>query len=69
MCQMARHQCEICVDRGSGRRPLAQDSTFGYTDTIPHTATPTKWQYKVIDRVDDAQVGLWSAEVSVVVGG
>ena len=62
-------QCEIYVDRGSGWGALAQDSTPGYTDTTPHPATPTKWKYKAIYRVDDSQVGLWSAEVSVVVGG
>jgi hypothetical protein len=62
-------QCEIHVDRGSGYTLLTYDSTPNYTDTAPHPATPTKWKYKAIYRVDDAQVGLWSAEVSVVVGG
>jgi hypothetical protein len=62
-------QCEIHVDRGSGWGLLAQDSTPGYTDTTPHPASPAKWRYKAIYRVDDSQVGLWSAEVSVTVGG
>jgi hypothetical protein len=62
-------QCEIHVDRGSGWGLLAQDSTPGYTDTAPHPAAPAKWRYKAIYRVDDVQVGLWSAEVSVTVGG
>lgn len=60
--------CEIQVDRGSGYTLLTYDSTPNYTDTAAHPATPTKWKYKAIYRVDDAQVGLWSAEVSVVVG-
>ena len=62
-------QCEIQVDRGSGYTLLTYDSTPNYTDTAPHPASPTKWKYKAIYRVDDSQVGLWSAEVSVVVGG
>lgn len=60
--------CEIQVDRGSGWALLTYDSTPGYTDTAPHPATPTKWKYRAIYRVSDAQVGLWSAEVSVTVG-
>lgn len=48
---------------------LDQVMSSVYSDTTPHPATPTKWKYKAIYRVDDAQVGLWSAEVSVVVGG
>lgn len=67
----ARHldPCGIYVDRGSCWGPLAQDSTPGYTDTTPHPATPPKWKYKSIYRVDDAQVGIWSAGVNVIVGG
>jgi hypothetical protein len=63
-------QCEIQVDRADGKGfiPLAFDTTPNYTDTAPHPATPTKWKYRAIYRVDDAQVGLWSAEVSVTVG-
>jgi hypothetical protein len=61
-------QCEIQVDRGQGYAVLTFDTTPGYTDTAPFPATPTKWKYRAIYRVDDAQVGLWSAEVSVTVG-
>jgi hypothetical protein len=61
--------CEIQVDRGDGRgfTLLAIDSTPGYTDTTPLPATPAKWIYKAIYRVDDAQVGLWSNPVSIIV--
>jgi hypothetical protein len=61
--------CEIQVDRGSGWTLLTIDTTPGYTDTAPHPATLTRWKYRAIYHVDDAQVGLWSAEVSVTVGG
>ena len=56
------------MDRGNGWQVLTFDTTPGYTDTAPFPATPTKWKYRAIYRVDDAQVGLWSAEVSVTVG-
>jgi hypothetical protein len=46
---------------------LAIDSTPGYTDTTPLPATPAKWIYKAIYRVGDAQVGLWSNPVSIIV--
>jgi len=61
--------CEIQVDRGSGWTLLTYDSTPGYTDTAAHPATPTKWKYRAIYRVGDHQVGLWSTEASVTVGG
>ena len=62
--------CEIQVDRGDGQgfKLLTYDSTPNYTDTQPFPATPTKWTYKAIYRVDDAQVGIWSLPVSIVVG-
>jgi hypothetical protein len=64
-------QCEIQVDRGDAKGfiPLAIDTTPGYTDTAPFPATPTKWTYRAIYRVDDVQAGLWSGAVSVTVGG
>lgn len=62
-------QCEIQVDRGSGWQVLTFDTTPGYTDTAPHPATLTEWKYRAIYRVDDEQVGQWSAEVSIAVGG
>lgn len=49
--------------------PLACDTTPNYEDTAPYPATPTKWTYKAIYRVGDHQVGQWSGEVSVIVGG
>ena len=62
---------ELQVDRGDGKGygPLAFDTTPGYLDTCPRPATLTKWKYKGIYRVGDQQVGNWSAEVSVNVGG
>ncbi len=60
--------CEIQVDRGQGYQVLTFDTTPGYTDTTPFPATPTKWKYRAIYRVDDQQVGQWSAEVSITVG-
>jgi hypothetical protein len=63
--------CELQVDRadGKGYTLLAMDSTPNYEDTTPLPAAPTKWTYKAIYRVGDHQVGQWSAEVSVIVGG
>jgi len=62
---------ELQVDRadGKGYVPLAFDTTPGYLDTCPRPATLTKWKYKGIYRVNDQQVGLWSNEVSITVGG
>jgi hypothetical protein len=62
---------EIQVDRGDGKgwAFLTMDTTPNYTDTFPLPATPTKWKYRAIYRVGDAQVGVWSSEVSIVVGG
>ena len=62
---------EAEVDRsdGKGYVHLVSDTTPNYTDTTPHPATPTLWKYRAIYRVNDARVGLWSAEVSVMVGG
>ena len=61
-------QCEIQVDRGSGWTLLTYDTTPNYTDTEPPPATPTKWRYRAIYRVNDARVGQWSEEISVIVG-
>ena len=60
---------EIHVDRGSGYGLLTYDSTPNYFDTAAFPAAPAKWTYKAIYRVGDSQVGQWSAEVSVTVGG
>ncbi len=58
------------VDRdGKGFIFLANDTTAGYTDTTPLPATPTKWTYRGIYIVGDAQVGVWSKPVSITVGG
>ena len=63
--------CEIQVDRADGKGfvLLTYDTTPGYTDTQPFPAAPTKWTYRAIYRVGDAQVGVWSLPVSVTVGG
>lgn len=64
-------QCEIQVDRadGKGWQVLTFDTTPGYTDTASFPATLTQWKYRAIYRLDDAQVGVWSAEASIAVGG
>jgi len=63
--------CELQVDRGDGKGfvPLAFVSTPGYTDSTPFPATPTKWTFRAIYRVNDARVGLWSKLVGLIVGG
>jgi len=63
--------CLIQVDRGDGKGfvDLCYDTTPGYNDTQPFPAVPTKWTYRAIYRVDDANVGLWSKIVSLIVGG
>lgn len=60
---------EIHVDRGSGFALLAMDSTPNYLDGTPAPATPQKWIYKAIFRVNDQRIGQWSDEVSIVIGG
>ena len=64
-------QLEIQVDRGDGQgwTPLTFDTTPGYNDTHPFPAALTRWKYRAIYRAGDAQVGLWSATIEVVVGG
>ncbi len=60
---------QMQVDRGSGYADLAYDTTPGYTDTHAFPATLTTWKYRAIYRVGDHQVGIWSAEVGIAVGG
>jgi hypothetical protein len=62
---------EIQVDRsdGKGWSFLTYDTTPNYTDTAPFPAAPTKWKYRAIYRVGDAQVGIWSATQEIMVGG
>jgi hypothetical protein len=62
---------EFQVDRGDGKGwvPLAFDTTPGYTDTAPQPAALTNWKYRAIYRVNDQQVGQWSNEMSITVGG
>ena len=48
---------------------ITYDTTPNYEDTTPFPVTPTKWTYKAIYRVGDHQVGQWSGEISVIVGG
>jgi hypothetical protein len=47
---------------------LTFDTTPGFTDLTPFPATPTKWTYRAIYRLDEAQVGQWSSPVSIMVG-
>lgn len=63
--------CELQVDRGDGHGfvLLTIDTTPGYTDTQPFPTTSARWSYRAIYRVNDHQVGLWSATVSVIVPG
>ncbi len=58
------------MDRGDGKGWvfLTFDTTPNYTDTTPFPATPTKWKYRAIYRVGDAQVGVWSNTVEITVG-
>ena len=62
---------ELEVDRSDtkGFVFLANDTTPGYLDTTPFPATLTKWTYRAIYRIGDDRVGVWSAPVSVTVGG
>ena len=70
-CRSALDMCELQVDRGDGKGfvVLAYDTTPGYVDTAPFPPVPTRWTYKAIYRVDDAQTGQWSKLVSITVGG
>jgi hypothetical protein len=62
---------ELQVDRGAGQGyvPLTFDTTPGYIDTTPQPSAPAKWKYRAIYRVNDQQVGQWSNEMSITVGG
>ncbi|MCX6900555.1 MAG: hypothetical protein NT105_17890 [Verrucomicrobia bacterium] len=62
---------ELQVDRNDSKGWvfLATDTTPGYTDTTPLPSTLTKWKYRGIFHLDDQQVGLWSNEMSITVGG
>ncbi len=62
---------EIWADRsdGQGFRLTTITSSVDYTDTSARPATGAVWKYKAIYRLRDAQVGEWSGEVSVAVGG
>ena len=51
------------------RRARKQIPCSNYTDTFPLPATPTKWKYRAIYSVGDAQVGVWSNTVEITVGG
>jgi hypothetical protein len=66
----SEHGKLLQVDRGDGKGFifLANDTTPGYIDTDPFPAAPTRWTYRAIYIIGDAQVGLWSKPVSVTVG-
>jgi hypothetical protein len=63
--------CEIQCDRGTGAGfvTVMMDNTPGWEDNTPFRAAPVKWTYRAIYIVGDKRVGLWSAPVSVNVGG
>jgi hypothetical protein len=62
--------CEIQVDRADGKGwvLLTIDTTPSYTDTQAFPSVPTKWSYRAIYRLADAQVGQWSQIAEVMVG-
>ena len=62
-------QCEIQVDRGQGWQTLTFDTTPDYVDSHAFPGTVAQWKYRAIYRVDDAQVGQWSAVMTIAVGG
>ena len=62
-------QCELQVDRGQGWQTLTFDTTPDYIDSHPFPATVAQWKYRGIYRVDDVQVGQWSAVVGIAIGG
>ena len=57
------------LNDGKGFGLLTIDTTPGYTDTQPFPAAKTVWTYRAIYRKDDSQIGVWSAPVSIPVGG
>lgn len=62
---------EIWADRddGQGFRLATITSGTDYTDTSTRPASGAVWKYKAIYRLRDTQVGEWSGEVNVAVGG
>jgi len=62
---------ELQVDRndGKGYVSLAFDTTPGYLDTYAQPTALTKWKYRGIYRVGENQVGQWSTEQTITVGG
>ncbi len=63
-------QVELQVDRtdGKGYVLLTYCTTPGFTDPTPFPAVPTKWTYRAIFRLNNAQVGQYSSPVSIMVG-
>lgn len=62
----------IYVDRGTGNWEfLAIDTIPNYIDThpLPAPGQSAVWKYRMIYRIDDANVGQWSDDVSVTVTG
>ncbi len=62
---------EIWVNRGDGFVFLAIDLKPDYPDTAPLPAPggSALWKYRAIYILDDQQVGQWSDDISVTVGG
>jgi hypothetical protein len=63
---------EIFVDRGDGVFVfLDMDTVPDYLDKspLPASGTSVVWKYKAIYRLNDQQVGQWSAVASISVMG
>ncbi len=63
-------QLEMQVDRNDAKGfvLLTYCTTPGFTDPTPFPAVPTKWTYRAIFRLNNAQVGQYSSPVSIMVG-
>lgn len=63
---------DIYVDRGNGTWVfLGTDTVPNFTDNspLPAVGQTAVWKYRCIYKLDDAQVGLWSDDVSITVTG
>jgi hypothetical protein len=60
---------KIMVEAAKGAFPFFSGACPLMFGCYPKAATHTKWKYRVMYRIDDAQFGPWSTEVSATVGG
>ena len=61
--EQAENHKTTCAVRGQETKWEMSD----YTKTQPLPANPARWTYKGIYRLNDAQVGIWSLPVCVIV--